>query len=106
MFIALGDVDCGSGKDLVGWRSREDIVKSLMNFTGKKLRISYANNLINLLKTKLKDAGYDSELIQTHREKGARLAVKRRCAREQLKAFFDIWLQENQNSQKKLLSAV
>jgi hypothetical protein len=92
LYIALGDADCGDGDDLVGWRSREAIMKSLKNFTGRRLRISYVNNLINLLKKKLKKNGYDANLIQSHREQGYRLAVKRRSARSLKGVSCDAWL--------------
>jgi hypothetical protein len=77
-FISAGGC---SSDDLIGWRSREEILKSLNNFAGHELRIGYVNSLINLLKDKLAKAGYDRDLIQTSREKGVRLALKRRNAR-------------------------
>jgi hypothetical protein len=92
LFIAFGDADCGDGEDLVGWRSREAIMKSLKNFAGRRLRISYVNNLINLLKKKLKKYGYDANLIQSHREQGYRFAVRRRNARSLKGVACDAWL--------------
>ena len=76
-FISTGGC---SSDDLIGWRSREEILKSLNNFAGSELRIGYVNSLINLLKDKLSKAGYDRDLIQISREKGVRLALKRRKA--------------------------
>jgi hypothetical protein len=92
LYIALGDADCGESDDMVSWRSREDIMKSLKNFAGRRLRISYVNNLINLLKKKLKKNGYDVNLIQSHREQGYRLAIKRRSARSMKGVSYDSWL--------------
>jgi hypothetical protein len=80
VFQFISEGGCSSD-DLIGWRSREEILKSLPNFVGTELRIGYVNSLINLLKNKLTKAGYDRDLIQTSREKGVRLALKRRNAR-------------------------
>jgi DNA-binding response OmpR family regulator len=50
------------------------------------------NNLINLLKKKLKKYGYDANLIQSHREQGYRFAVRRRNARSLKGVACDAWL--------------
>jgi hypothetical protein len=81
-FLASGDKQRGGNDDLVGWRSREEINKFLNESAGKILRASYVNNLVYLLKKALCKAGYDRSLIQTHRQKGIRLALKH-CARTQ-----------------------
>jgi hypothetical protein len=76
-FLASGERD-RSGKDaLVGWRSRTEILRSLEEATGRKFRRPYVNNIVYLLKKALTKAGYDRGLIQTHRQKGIRLAYKR-----------------------------
>ncbi len=80
VFQLISGGSCSSD-DLIGWHSREEIMKSLHNFAGHELRIGYVNSLINLLKDKLTKAGYDRDLIQTSREKGVRLALKRRDVR-------------------------
>jgi hypothetical protein len=78
-FLASGDKE-GGGKDaLAGWRSRTEILKRLEEATGRKFRRNYVNNMVYLLKETLTKAGYDRGLIQTHRQKGARLAYKRRA---------------------------
>lgn len=75
-FFASGDKD-RSGKDpLVGWRSRADIIRFLEESMGRIPRASYVNNLVHLLKRSLRRAGYDPSLIQTHRQKGVRFALK------------------------------
>ncbi|MGD0736465.1 MAG: hypothetical protein ABR976_15025 [Terracidiphilus sp.] len=76
-FIATGDKD-RSGKDsLVGWRLRTEILAFLENSAGRRFHPRYVNNLVNRLKYALRKAGYDSSLIQTHRQKGVRFAIKR-----------------------------
>jgi hypothetical protein len=75
-FLATGSKDL-SGKDpLVAWRSRDEIVKFLQAGAGKPFRKEYVNNMVHLLKEALRKAGYDRSLIQTHRQKGIRLAYK------------------------------
>lgn len=75
-FLASGDRD-RSGKDaLVGWRSRTEIIEFLEASTGKRFTRNYVNSMVYLLKKALRDAGYDHKLIQTHRQKGIRLAYK------------------------------
>ena len=76
-FIASGDKDRSSADPLVGWRSRSEIIGFLQNSTGKLFRKSYVNNMVHLLRDALRTAGYDRNLIQTHKEKGVRLALKR-----------------------------
>jgi DNA-binding winged helix-turn-helix (wHTH) protein len=95
VFLASGDADCGDGDELIAWRSREAILKSLTYFSGNKLRISYVNNLISLLKDKLEEKHYDRKLIQTHRKMGYRLALKRRNARSLKEDFSAAWKQVN-----------
>lgn len=66
-----------TGKDpLVGWRSRTEIVAFLEKNTGKRFSKRYINQMIYLLKCALREAGYNPKLIQTHRQKGVRLALK------------------------------
>jgi hypothetical protein len=76
-FIASCDKEYNGNDGLVGWSSREEIKDYLSKFASKQLRISYVNNLVHLLREKLYKAGYDRNLIQTHRQKGVRLAMKR-----------------------------
>ncbi len=77
LFIASGGKGCAGGGSLVEWRSREEVKKSLADFAGKRLRKGYVNNLVSLLKKRLSAAEYDAELIQTDRQKGIRLAIKK-----------------------------
>ena len=75
-FLATGGKDL-SGKDpLVAWRSRDEIAKFLQAGAGKPFRKNYVNGMVHLLKEALRKAGYDRSLIQTHRQKGIRLAFK------------------------------
>jgi hypothetical protein len=75
-FLASGDKD-RSGQDvLVGWRSRREIISVLENSTGKKISGNYVNSIVYLIRRALLGAGYDRNLIQTHRQKGVRLAYK------------------------------
>jgi hypothetical protein len=76
-FIATGEKD-RSGKDpLVGWRSRAEILDFLADSAGRSFYSRYINNLVHRLKCALRTAGYDHNLIQTHRQKGVRFAFKR-----------------------------
>jgi hypothetical protein len=75
-FLASADKERGGNDELVGWRSRAEINKFLNNTTGKQLRACYVNNLVHLLRKALSKAHYDSNLIQSHRQKGYRLALK------------------------------
>ena len=76
-FIASGERDrCGSDP-LVGWRSRSEILDFLAKSAGRSYHPRYINNLVNRLKNALRKAGYSSGLIQTHRQKGLRFALKR-----------------------------
>jgi hypothetical protein len=76
-FLASGDKD-RSGKDpLAGWRSRTEIIEFLEKHTGKRFSKNYVNGMVYLLKKALTKARYDRGLIQTHRQKGVRLAYKR-----------------------------
>jgi len=76
-FIASGERDrCGSDP-LVGWRSRSEILDFLANSAGRSFHARYINNLVHRIKHALRKAGYSSGLIQTHRQKGLRFALKR-----------------------------
>lgn len=75
-FLASGDKERGGNDELVGWRSRAEINKFLNDSTGKQLRACYVNNLVHLLRMALSKAHYDSKLIQSHRQKGYRFALK------------------------------
>jgi hypothetical protein len=74
-FLASGDKDRSEKDALVGWRSRTEIIKFLEESTGKSFRTNYVNNMVHLLKEALRKAGYDRGMIQTHRQKGVRLAL-------------------------------
>jgi len=75
-FLASGDKDRSAEDGLVGWRSRREIVLFLEKSTGKAFTTRYLNGMVYLLKKALREAGYDGRLIQTHRQKGIRLAYK------------------------------
>jgi len=69
-----------SEDELVPWKARSEVLESLEGKAKKRLRRQYVNNLINLLKLALAEAGQDPRLIQTHRRKGVRFALKRQEA--------------------------
>ena len=80
VFQFLYSGDNPSGDELVGWRSRKEIIKFLADSTdGKSFPSSYPNNMVNKLRDALQNAGYRRDLIQTHDQKGIRLAYKRRA---------------------------
>ena len=68
------------GDEFVGWKSREAVAAWIEIMTGKKVRRQYVNNLVSRLRTRFSEAGMDPALIQTHRRKGARFALKRSAA--------------------------
>lgn len=77
LFLASGEKDSGGEDSLVGWRSRIEVLRFLEQSAGRSFSPSYVNNIVNLLRDALRDAKYDRGLIQTHRQKGIRLAYKR-----------------------------
>jgi len=101
MFLAIasGGSAGNGGGTMAGWRSRSEILDYLEQSAKKKFRISYVNNVIHLLRAKLIKAGYDPRIIQTHREKGVRLAIK--CGDRNLQKFPSVArLLANQESEK------
>jgi len=60
------------------WRSRAETVQFLRESAAREVPARYVNNLVHLLRKALRKAGYDRNLIQTHRQKGVRLALKPR----------------------------
>jgi len=80
-FLALGGKDRSGNDALVGWRSRAELLNFLEQSAGRTLRACYVNHIVHLLKKALLKAGYDQNLIQTHRKKGVRLAFKRGAQR-------------------------
>jgi hypothetical protein len=75
-FLASGEKDRGGKDVLVGWRSKSEVLKLLEASGGKSVRPSYVNNIMTRLRKALRAAGYDRGLIQSHRQKGYRLAFK------------------------------
>jgi hypothetical protein len=63
--------------ELGGWISKEQIINHLKVSTGKPFTRKYVNGMIWLLQKALDDAHYPRKLIQTHPDKGVRLAFKR-----------------------------
>lgn len=76
-FIATGDKERSERDPLVGWRSREEVLDLLLESAGRRYPRRYVNNLVHRLRQTLRKAGYDWNLIQTHRQKGVRFAFKR-----------------------------
>jgi hypothetical protein len=76
-FIASGDKDRGGSDPLVGWRSRSEILEFLAQSAERCFHPRYINNLVHRVKNALRKAGYSPGLIQTHRQKGLRFALKR-----------------------------
>ena len=75
-FIATGDKERSEKDPLVSWRSREAVLE-LLDSDGRSYSRRYVNNLVHRLRQTLRKAGYDWNLIQTHRQKGVRFAFKR-----------------------------
>jgi hypothetical protein len=75
-FLSSAEKQRGGNDELVGWRSRDEINKFLNDSMGKQPRACYVNNLVHLLRMALSKAHYDSNLIQSNRQKGYRLALK------------------------------
>jgi hypothetical protein len=77
LFLASGEKDSAAQDPLVGWRTRSNVLRFLEQRAGRTFPDRYVNNIVNLLRDALRDAQYDRSLIQTHRQKGIRLAFKR-----------------------------
>ena len=77
LFLASGDKERSANRALAGWRSRTEIVAFLEKHSGKRITRNYVNGMVYLLKKALLKAKYDRKLIQSHRQKGVRLAYKR-----------------------------
>lgn len=75
-YLASGDKDRSGQDALVGWRSRMEIIAFLEKHARRAFRTNNVNGMVYLLKKALQKAGYDPKLIQTHRQKGVRLAYK------------------------------
>ena len=75
-YLASGDKDYSGNDSFVGWRSRLEIIGFLEKHTGKTISNNYVNGMVYLLRKALRKAGYNQKLIQTHRQKGVRLAYK------------------------------
>lgn len=75
-FIATGKANPRARDALAGWRSRAEIAALLERSAHRPFTISYVNNLVHRLRQVLRKAGYDRNLIQTHKQKGVRFAHK------------------------------
>jgi hypothetical protein len=58
------------------WHSRNEVICFLEQRMQGKIRPQYVNNLIHSLRKVLSAAGHDPGLIQSHLEKGVRLALR------------------------------
>ncbi len=67
--------------ELVPWKALPAVAEWLGAKSGRKIRRQYVNGLISLLRAALERAGLDRRLIQTHRRKGVRFALKRTAAK-------------------------
>jgi len=76
-FIASGEKDPAGADPLVGWRSKEEIIRFLQGPTDKQFRADYVIGMVFLLRQALCKAGYDRRLIQSNKLKGYRFAFKR-----------------------------
>ncbi len=76
-FIATGDRSRSEKDPLVGWRTRDEIREFLADTEGRSYPRRYVNNLVHRLRQALRKAGYDLNLVQSHRQKGVRFAFKR-----------------------------
>lgn len=75
-FIATGNANHRARDPLVGWRSRAEIAALLERSAHRSFTVSYVNNLVHRLRQVLRKAGYNGNLIQTHKHKGVRVAHK------------------------------
>jgi hypothetical protein len=75
-YIALG-VEAPGGTTGPGrWLSRGEIAAYLERLAHRPFTFAYINEMVRRLRAALAKAGYDRMLIQTHRQRGIRLAVK------------------------------
>jgi hypothetical protein len=78
--LFLASAPKGAEDALVSWRSREDVVGYVRMQAGRKVPGRYVNNVVHLLRGAFRKVGLDGRLIQTHRRKGIRLALKHQPA--------------------------
>ena len=76
VFLASGEPESGRKDQLVGWRSRDQILQFLEQKENRSFHPRYINNLVHRLKEALEEAGYSRALLQTHKHKGVRLSYK------------------------------
>ena len=74
--IASGEKGRNAQDELIGWRSRTEIIEWLAEHKVKRISRKYLAQIVYLLKQALMAAGYDPRLIQSDRRKGIRLAYK------------------------------
>ena len=77
LFLASGEKGASDDDALVGWRSRTEISAFQGGRRGRAITRNYVNGMVYLLRKALRTALYNPKLIQTHRQKGVRLAYKR-----------------------------
>jgi hypothetical protein len=80
-FIFLASEKGSSEDGLVPWKPRAEIRRWLEVQSGRAPRKGYENKLVGDLREKLDAAGMDEKLIQTHLQKGVRVALRARMAR-------------------------
>jgi len=70
--------DCGLSTDaLVSWKPRDHVRKALLRQAGAAVSAGNLNTLVWRLRAALADAGLPPQLVQTHRLKGLRFALRR-----------------------------
>ena len=75
LFMFLAETNQG-GRTPAPWRSRREVIRFLEGRMRGKIRPQYVNNLIHSLRKALIESGHDPGLIQSHQEKGVRLAFR------------------------------
>jgi len=76
MFLAGPAEANQGGQASAPWRSRGEVIRFLEGRMRRKIRPQYVNNLIHSLRKALVVSGHDPGLIQSHQEKGVRLAFR------------------------------
>lgn len=73
-FIASGDKEHDAPDALVSWRTKHEVKSHLESTSRLTISFRNINQMVLRLRRVLETSGYDPMLIQTHRQKGLRLA--------------------------------
>jgi len=73
----LASDEAASDDSLVAWKSRASLWEWLRKHSGRGVGAKYVNKRVSDLRTHLENAGIERDLVQTHRRKGVRFALRR-----------------------------